>query len=89
MSELNQFTVCDCAFKDCYFRELLPKTTYAPFGGWTSGLMIRDKFTPNNFTVDDYLKCASINFERDSLIGGYNVKSDDVKNNSVINSFSL
>ena len=87
IEDINQFTVRDCAFKDCFFRELMPKTTYAPFGGWTSGLMIRDKFTPGNFNLDDYLKCAQIKFERDRLVGGYNVKSDDVKNNSVTNSF--
>ena len=87
IKDINQFTVRDCAFKDCFFRELMPKTTYAPFGGWTSGLMIRDKFTPGNFNLDDYLKCAQIKFERDRLVGGYNVKSDDVKNNSVTNSF--
>ena len=88
IGDINQFTVHDCEFKDCFFRELMPKTTFAPFGSWTGGL-IRDKFTPNNFTLDDYLKCAKINFERDRLVGGYDIKSHDIKNISVINSFQF
>ena len=86
IGDVNQFIAHDCEFKDCFFRELMPKTTFAPFGSWTGGL-IRDKFVPNNFTFDDYLKCAKVNFERDRLVGGYNVKSDDIKNISVVNSF--
>jgi hypothetical protein len=87
---IDKIIIHDCEFKDCFYRELFPKTHYGLFRDSNGEYgLIRDKFIPGNFVVADYLKFASINFERDRLAGGYNVKSDDVKNNSVINSFSL
>ena len=71
VGEINLFVVRDCEFKDCFFREMFPKTNYGFFRGSNGEYgLIRDKFTPNNFTIADYLKHAQINFERDRLVGG-------------------
>ncbi len=89
IGDVNKFIVHDCEFKDCFFREMIIGGQYGLFRDSTSGeyMTLKEKFRPNNFTVDDYLKHAEINFERDRLVGGYNVKIDDVKNISVVNSF--
>ena len=89
IGDINKFIVHDCEFKDCFFREMIIGGRYGLFRNSTSGeyMTLQEKFRPNNFTVDDYLKHAEINLERDRLVGGYNVKSDDVKNISVVNSF--
>lgn len=89
IGDVNKFIVYDCEFKDCFFREMIMGGQYGIFRDSTSGeyMTLQEKFRPNNFTIDDYLKHAKINLERDRLVGGYNVKSDDVKNISVVNSF--
>ena len=91
VNEINLFVVRDCEFKDCFFREMSMGGHYGLFRDASSGeyMTLQDKFRPNNFTVADYLKHAEINFERDVLVGGRNVKSDDVRGNKIINSFNF
>ncbi|MBR2773482.1 MAG: hypothetical protein IKD73_00650 [Selenomonadaceae bacterium] len=87
--DVNQFIVCDCEFKDCFYREMAVGGNYGLFRDSSSGeyMTLQEKFRPNNFTVADFVKHATVNLRRDALVGSMRLKNMDTHNINVINSF--
>lgn len=84
---LNEFNLNKCTFKNCFFREMFPGANFGLYRDGNRYMTFIDKFSRNNFTLDEYIDNATINLERDWLTGGHNVKHVNIDDNIRENSF--
>ena len=85
----DEFNLHKCNFKNCFFREMFPGTNYGLYRDGNRFMTFIDKFSRNNFTLDEYIDKATINFECDGLTGGHNVKQVNIDDNTTENSFEV
>ena len=88
VADIKQLIVHNSIFKDCFFREIsVAIPMFMSIGRDGSCMFPKDIFKPGNFTMEEYMKRAHVDFDRDILVAGYNVDSDDVENVTTENSF--